>query len=99
MTLGPEADVSHLRQLSAENFQVVLRRIPGNKDLILKPDLMKPLDKFADMSLIKRCGVDRVFKIEQKGPPEASTAATKVSTFQYQSKYLYSRILLECSQI
>jgi len=78
MTLGPEADVSHLRQLSAENFQVVLRRIPGSKDLILKPDLMKPLDKFADMSLIKRCGVDRVFKIEQKGPPEASTAATKV---------------------
>ena len=77
MTLGPEVDVSQLRQLSAENLRVVLRKIPGSKDLILQPELMKPIDRFADMSLIKSCGVERVFKIEATGPPEASAAAAK----------------------
>ena len=78
MTLGPEVDVSQLRQLSAENLRVVLRKIPGSKDLILQPELMKPIDRFADMSLIKSCGVERVFKLETGGPPEASAAPAKV---------------------
>ena len=77
MTLGPEVDVSQLRQLSAENLRVVLRKIPGSKDLILQPELMKPLDKFADMSLIKSCGVERVYRLEAAAP-EASAAPAKV---------------------
>ena len=44
--MGPEIDVGALSQLSSENLRVVLRKIPGSKDLIIEPKLMKPLDRF-----------------------------------------------------
>ena len=75
--LGPEIDVGALSQLSSENLRVLLRKIPGTKDLIIEPHLIPPLDKIAGMSLIKSCGVDRVFKLEQRWP-DASAASTKV---------------------
>jgi hypothetical protein len=34
---------------------------------------MKPLDKFAAMSLIKSCGVDRVFRLEKNHPGTKAT--------------------------
>ena len=43
--MGPEIDVGALNQLSSENLRVVLRKIPGSKDLIIEQKLMKPLDK------------------------------------------------------
>jgi len=75
--MGPEIDVHALSQLSSENLRVLLRKIPGSKDLIIEPPLIPPLDKIAGMSLIKSCGVDRVFKLEQQWP-DASAASTKV---------------------
>ena len=66
--MGPEIDVAALSQLSSENLRVLLRKIPGTKDLIIQQSLMKPLDKFAAMSLIKSCGVDRVFRLEKTAP-------------------------------
>ena len=66
--MGPEIDVGALSQLSSENLRVLLRKIPGTKDLIIDQGLMKPLDKFAAMSLIKSCGVDRVFRLERNSP-------------------------------
>jgi len=75
--MGSEIDVGALSQLSSENLRVLLRKIPGSKDLIIEPPLIPPLDKFAGMSLIKTCGVDRVFKLEQQWP-DASAASTKV---------------------
>ena len=66
--MGPEIDVAALSQLSSENLRVLLRKIPGSKDLIIHQSLMKPLDKFAAMSLIKSCGVERVFRLD-KTPP------------------------------
>ena len=74
--MGPEIDVGALSQLSSENLRVVLRKIPGSKDLIIEQKLMKPLDKIAGMNLIKSCGVDKVFKLEAKRPD--SVASTKV---------------------
>ena len=44
--MGPEIDVGALSQLSSENLRVVLRKIPGSKDLIIEPKLMKPLDRY-----------------------------------------------------
>jgi len=64
--MGPEIDVAALSQLSSENLRVLLRKIPGPKDLIIESSLMKALDKFAGMALIKSCGVDKVFKLENK---------------------------------
>ena len=75
--LGPEIDVGALSQLSSENLRVLLRKIAGTKDFIIEPQLIPPLDKIAGMSMIKSCGVDRVFKLEQRWP-DASAASTKV---------------------
>ena len=75
--LGPEINVAALAQLSSENLRVLLRKIPGTKDLIIEPHLIPPLDKIAGMSMIKSCGVDRVFKLEQRWP-DASASSTKV---------------------
>ena len=96
--MGPEIDVHALSQLSSENLRVLLRKIPGSKDLIIEPPLIPPLDKIAGMSLIKSCGVDRVFKLEQQWP-DASAASTKArvfitiySFFFYLKYYLYGII-------
>ena len=75
--MGAEIDVGALSQLSSENLRVLLRKIPGTKDLIIEPHLIPPLDKIAGMSMIKSCNVDRVFKLEQRWP-DASSASTKV---------------------
>jgi hypothetical protein len=75
--MGPEIDVGALSQLSSENLRVLLRKIPGSKDLIIEPHLIPALDKIAGMTMIKSCGVDRVFKLEQRWP-DASAASTKV---------------------
>ena len=75
--MGPEIDVWALSQLSSENLRVLLRKIPGTKDLIIEPHLISPLDKIAGMGMIKTCGVDRVFKLEQRWP-DSSAASTKV---------------------
>jgi hypothetical protein len=64
--MGPEIDVGALSQLSSENFRILLRKIPGPKDLIIETSLMKVLDRFAGMSLIKSCGVDKLFRLENK---------------------------------
>ena len=61
-------DVSLLSQFSTETFSALLRQIPGDKDLILEAALMKTLDKLCGMSLLKSCGVKRVFKLEQNTP-------------------------------
>ena len=85
--MGPEIDVHALSQLSSENLRVLLRKIPGSKDLIIEPPLIPPLDKIAGMSLIKSCGVDRVFKLEQQWP-DASAASTKARVFNVIYKFL-----------
>jgi hypothetical protein len=72
--MGPEIDVAALSQLSSENLRVLLRKIPGTKDLIIEQSLMKPLDKFAAMSLIKSCGVDRVFRLEKNAPGNVTSS-------------------------
>lgn len=59
-----EIDLSALNQLSSENLRVVLRKIPGSKDVVMASELMRPLDHIAGMSLIKSCGVERVYRLQ-----------------------------------
>jgi hypothetical protein len=56
---------------------------------------MKPLDKFAAMSLIKSCGVDRVFRLEKNHPGTKATykrircAALLLNGFFKEKKKIY----------
>jgi len=81
--MGPEIDVAALSQLSSENLRILLRKIPGTKDLIIDQSLMKPLDKFAAMSLIKSCGVDRVFRLEKTAPGRSMTVTVAIRSIQF----------------
>ena len=75
-------DVSMLKQLSAETLCSLLMSIPGEKELVLEPALMRPLDRVAGMSLLKSCGVARVFKLDRAEPPPAlRTPGGKTTVF------------------
>ncbi|XP_038077802.1 vacuolar protein sorting-associated protein 33B-like [Patiria miniata] len=57
-------DFSVLKQLSKEHLVHLLESIPEKKDLVIDPDLMRPLDRIAGAQLLKRHGVDKIFKLE-----------------------------------
>jgi len=48
---------------------LVLSRIPGPKQLILEPSLMRPLDRVAKMSVLTKAGVEKVHKFERGVAP------------------------------
>jgi len=75
--LGP--DMSALNLLSQANLNFVLNKIPGKKQLILESGLMKPLDRVANMSVLTKAGVEKVFKFDRKSPaPPLSPSQTRV---------------------
>ena len=47
---------------------------------MIEPSLMKPLDKVAGMSVLKNCGVRKVFKYSraEPPPPHAATAPSRL---------------------
>ncbi|XP_022108783.1 vacuolar protein sorting-associated protein 33B-like isoform X2 [Acanthaster planci] len=57
-------DFSVLKQLSKEHLVHLLESMPETKDLVIDPDLMRPLDRIAGAQLLKRHGVDKIFKLE-----------------------------------
>ncbi|XP_033634105.1 vacuolar protein sorting-associated protein 33B-like isoform X1 [Asterias rubens] len=57
-------DFSVLKQLSKEHLVHLLESIPEMKDLVIDPELMRPLDRIAGAQLLKRHGVDKIFKLE-----------------------------------
>jgi hypothetical protein len=83
-------DVSLLRQLSTENLTALFRQIPGEKDLVIESSLMKPLDKIAGMTILKSCGVRKVFKLSRTDPPPPTQASSAPSRI-----YLVTSSLIE----
>ncbi|CAM4638222.1 unnamed protein product [Caretta caretta] len=47
-------------------------RLPGKKDLFIEADLMSPLDRIANVSILKQHEVDKLYKVENK--PIVSTS-------------------------
>ncbi|XP_014663925.1 PREDICTED: vacuolar protein sorting-associated protein 33B-like isoform X3 [Priapulus caudatus] len=62
----PLPDLQIFRQLSRDQLVLCLESIPGRKDLVLEPGLMRLLDRIAGASLLKQHGVDKIFKFEGK---------------------------------
>ncbi|XP_077989380.1 vacuolar protein sorting-associated protein 33B-like [Glandiceps talaboti] len=54
-----------LRRLARDQLVHLLELLPGKKDLVIDPDLMRPLDRIAGALLLKQHGVDKIFKLEQ----------------------------------
>ncbi|XP_070542107.1 vacuolar protein sorting-associated protein 33B-like isoform X2 [Ptychodera flava] len=58
-------DLQMLRSLARDQLVHLLESLPGKKDLVIDPELMRPLDRIAGAILLKQHGVDRIFKLEQ----------------------------------
>lgn len=63
ITLDDKLNV--LQQISQRKLVEILDTIPGTKDLIIEQKLMKILDSFIGMTVLKRYGIDKIYKLEE----------------------------------
>ncbi|KAG8440615.1 hypothetical protein GDO86_006385 [Hymenochirus boettgeri] len=59
-------DFTVLKRLSRDQLIYILEQLPGKKDLFIEPDLMSPLDRIANVSILKQHDVDKLYKLENK---------------------------------
>ncbi|XP_077907286.1 vacuolar protein sorting-associated protein 33B isoform X2 [Ictidomys tridecemlineatus] len=68
--LRPDApelpDFSMLKRLARDQLIYLLEQLPGKKDLFIEADLMSPLDRIANVSILKQHEVDKLYKVENK---------------------------------
>ncbi|KAK9543300.1 hypothetical protein VZT92_001090 [Zoarces viviparus] len=65
-------DFSLLKRLARDQLIYLLEQLPGKKDLFIEADLMSPLDRIANVSILKQHEVDKLYKVEYK--PVVSTS-------------------------
>ncbi|XP_053573679.1 vacuolar protein sorting-associated protein 33B isoform X1 [Bombina bombina] len=59
-------DFTILKRLARDQLIYILEQLPGKKDLFIEPDLMSPLDRIANVSILKQHDVDKLYKLENK---------------------------------
>ncbi|XP_063700968.1 vacuolar protein sorting-associated protein 33B [Culicoides brevitarsis] len=58
------------RQISQEKLQNIFCSIPGShKDIIIEPNLIKPLEFVCGASWLKNKGIDKIYKFDKVNPP------------------------------
>ncbi|XP_050100437.1 vacuolar protein sorting-associated protein 33B [Anopheles aquasalis] len=57
------------RTIAQEKLQHVFYSIPSEKDLIIEPALIKPLEHVCGASWLRKKGIDKIFKFDPKNPP------------------------------
>ncbi|XP_012342538.1 vacuolar protein sorting-associated protein 33B isoform X3 [Apis florea] len=77
-----------LQQISQRKLVEILDAIPGSKDLVIEQKLMKILDSFVGVSVLKRYGVEKIYKMEQ---------GLKLSNTQH--IFLISNDLIACKRV
>uniref|UniRef100_A0A8B9TFE6 Vacuolar protein sorting-associated protein 33B n=1 Tax=Anas platyrhynchos TaxID=8839 RepID=A0A8B9TFE6_ANAPL len=65
----PDFDI--LKRLARDQLIYLLEQLPGRKDLFIEADLMSPLDRIANVSILKH-EVDKLYKVESR--PALSTS-------------------------
>ncbi|XP_061886515.1 vacuolar protein sorting-associated protein 33B [Entelurus aequoreus] len=59
-------DFSLLKRLARDQLIYLLEQLPGKKDLFIEADLMSPLDRISNVSILKQHDVDKLYKVEYK---------------------------------
>ncbi|XP_069078753.1 vacuolar protein sorting-associated protein 33B isoform X1 [Pleurodeles waltl] len=59
-------DFGTLKRIARDQLIYLLEQLPGKKDLFIEPDLMSPLDRIANVSILKQHEVDKLYKLENK---------------------------------
>ncbi|XP_076204320.1 vacuolar protein sorting-associated protein 33B isoform X2 [Aptenodytes patagonicus] len=65
-------DFGILKRLARDQLIYLLEQLPGKKDLFIEADLMSPLDRIANISILKQHEVDKLYKVESR--PALSTS-------------------------
>ncbi|NXU95397.1 VP33B protein, partial [Xiphorhynchus elegans] len=65
-------DFGILKRLARDQLVYLLEQLPGKKDLFIEADLMSPLDRIANVSILKQHDVDKLYKVESRPGPGAS---------------------------
>uniref|UniRef100_A0A182NA07 Vacuolar protein sorting-associated protein 33A n=1 Tax=Anopheles dirus TaxID=7168 RepID=A0A182NA07_9DIPT len=69
MDSSSNAKLFAFRQIAQEKLQHIFYSIPSEKDLIIDPVLIKPLEHVCGASWLRKKGVDKIFKFDPKNPP------------------------------
>ncbi|KAM4039583.1 vacuolar protein sorting-associated protein 33B isoform 1-T2 [Anomaloglossus baeobatrachus] len=59
-------DFTILKRVARDQLIYLLEQLPGKKDLFIEPELMSPLDRIANVSILKQHDVDKLYKLENK---------------------------------
>ncbi|XP_071450155.1 vacuolar protein sorting-associated protein 33B [Hetaerina americana] len=54
-----------LKEVSQKKLTDILDRIPGKKDVVIDPSIMKPLDRITDVKILRDHGVEKILKLEK----------------------------------
>ncbi|XP_065590433.1 vacuolar protein sorting-associated protein 33B [Cyrtonyx montezumae] len=65
-------DFGILKRLARDQLIYLLEQLPGKKDLFIEPDLMSPLDRIANVSVLKQHEVDKLYRVENRPAPSTS---------------------------
>uniref|UniRef100_A0A8C4TIK1 VPS33B late endosome and lysosome associated n=1 Tax=Erpetoichthys calabaricus TaxID=27687 RepID=A0A8C4TIK1_ERPCA len=57
---------SDLKRLACDQLIYLLEQLPGRKDLFIEADLMSPLDRIANVSILKQHEVDKLYRLDNK---------------------------------
>ncbi|XP_011647765.1 vacuolar protein sorting-associated protein 33B isoform X2 [Pogonomyrmex barbatus] len=91
--------LSALQQINQHKLVRILDNIPGTKDLIIEQKLMKILDSFVGVTVLKRYGVDKIYKMEEGLKPSNSQRVFLVSNSLIACKRVLDQIHSEISPI
>lgn len=65
--------IKALNQISQKKFLDILDKIPGRKDFIIDPILIKPLEHIVGVGKLRLHGVDKIYKLEKTAIPCSNT--------------------------
>ncbi|XP_044579497.1 vacuolar protein sorting-associated protein 33B-like isoform X3 [Cotesia glomerata] len=87
-----------LQQISQRKLIDILDQIFGKKDFIIEQTLMKPLDSFVGVTVLKKHGVDKIYLLEPGLKPTNSQRIFLISSNLISCKRVLDQIQSEISQ-
>ncbi|XP_014474691.1 PREDICTED: vacuolar protein sorting-associated protein 33B [Dinoponera quadriceps] len=97
ITLDDKLNV--LQQISQRKLVEILDVIPGTKDMIIEQKLMKILDSFVGMTVLKRYGAGKIYKMEEGLKPSNNQRIFLVSNNLIACKRVLDQIQSEISHV
>ncbi|XP_076444222.1 vacuolar protein sorting-associated protein 33B-like [Babylonia areolata] len=93
-------DLQELKRILRDQLAHLLELTLDQKDLVIDPDLTKPLDRVAGVAFLKEHGVDKIFKLEsfQKSLPGRDKRIYLVRASMVNMKYIADQITAERRQ-